>query len=134
MHNKKLSAGEPYTGAGQKFPTGEEKPTYRGNKIPVSEAPEEESPEIYDGPMGTYKVIGEIFPLNPDGSSQETPLEMNSIHELPKAVGDQMVEEGTMEEVLPTVERSDLPEKARRNRLQKVFHQVSEMFAGSNDE
>lgn len=54
----------------------------------------------YTGPMAKYKVIGEVFPLNEDGSKKDTPLEMDSIHELPEAAGDLMVEEGTMEKVV----------------------------------
>ena len=96
-----------YDGTKQIFPTGEEKPIYRGNKItvleetPEEETPEEETPEVYEGPMGDYKVVGEIFPLNEDGSKGEFPLDMGSIHNLPRIIGDQMVSEGTMEEVVP---------------------------------
>lgn len=47
-----------------------------------------------------YKVLGEIFPLNEDGSQQETALEVGSIQEVPEAVGAGWVEKG-LAEVVP---------------------------------
>lgn len=50
--------------------------------------------EVYTGPMAKYKVIGQIFPLNEDGTPQETSLEIGSIHEIPEGVWDDFVAEG----------------------------------------
>lgn len=46
-----------------------------------------------------YKVLGEIIPLNEDGSQQDTALEIDSVQEVPEAVGAQWVVEGLAEEV-----------------------------------
>lgn len=50
--------------------------------------------ENYTGPMATYKVTGQIFPLNEDGTPQETALEIGSIHEIPAGAWDDFVAEG----------------------------------------
>lgn len=90
--------------------------------VAADESSEETSTEAehehveYNGPMAKYRVIGEIHPLNEDGSQKEETLEMDSIHELPTAAGDQMVEEGTMERVedeKPEV-AEDKPAKAKK--------------------
>lgn len=60
----------------------------------------ESVPDVYDGPIGKYKVVGEIFPLNDDGSQQEKALELGSIHELPVNIGDDFIGKGLMEEVV----------------------------------
>lgn len=49
-----------------------------------------------------YKILGEIFPLNEDGSQQETALEVGSIQNVPKEVGDGWVEKG-LAEIAPDV-------------------------------
>lgn len=49
---------------------------------------EEKAGEVYDGSMGFYKVVGEIHPLNEDGTPKEEVLEVGSIHELPKGAVD----------------------------------------------
>lgn len=46
-----------------------------------------------------YKVLGEIFPLNEDGSKQEIALTIGSVQEVPESVGSLWVEEGLAEEV-----------------------------------
>jgi hypothetical protein len=46
-----------------------------------------------------YKVLGEIFPLNEDGSQQEIALEVGSIQEVPEEVGSGWMEEGLAEAV-----------------------------------
>jgi hypothetical protein len=46
-----------------------------------------------------YKVLGEIFPLNEDGTKQETALEVGSVQEVPVEVGAGWVEKGLAEEV-----------------------------------
>ena len=158
MQNNKLSHGEGYTGTSQKFPTGEERPAYRGNKeyngpVPeesnldevieqeniVEETPEEEvietpeeevfeegqediEMEPYNGPMGSYKVIGEIHPLDESGDPKEETLEMGSVHELPEPVGDQMVEEGTMEKVIEEVGSVELEQEPKGNFIKRVFN------------
>jgi len=38
---------------------------------------------IYTGPMEYYKVVGEVHPLNEDGTEKEEALEIGSIHYLP---------------------------------------------------
>ena len=46
-----------------------------------------------------YKVLGEIFPLNEDGTKQEVALEVGSIQEVPEEVGATWIAEGLAEEV-----------------------------------
>lgn len=71
----------------------------------VSVAPEEEME--YTGPMGTYKVTGEIEGINEDGTPNGEFLEIGSVHELPTEVGDNFVKDGVaekMEESTPEAE------------------------------
>lgn len=50
--------------------------------------------------VAEYLVISEeIYPLNEDGSLQDTPLELYSVHEIPTEVGDKYTNEGKMEKV-----------------------------------
>ena len=55
--------------------------------------------EVYTGPMEFYKVVGEVHPLNEDGSPKDEVLEVGSIHELPKGAVD--VESGLWEVATP---------------------------------
>jgi len=51
------------------------------------------------GPVKSYKIIGEIFPLDEDGEPLDTVLEIDSIQEVPESVGKGWVEDGLAEEV-----------------------------------
>lgn len=46
-----------------------------------------------------YKVLGNIVPLNEDGTEQETALEIGSVQEVPVEVGEGWVKLGLAEEV-----------------------------------
>lgn len=46
-----------------------------------------------------YKVTGEIFPLNEDGTKKEVALEIGSVQEVPESVGNVWVEAGLAEKV-----------------------------------
>lgn len=50
------------------------------------EEPKSEVAE-FDGVLKKYKIIGEIFPLNEDGTQQEEALEIGSIQEVPEEIG-----------------------------------------------
>ncbi len=47
-----------------------------------------EGGEVYDGPMEYFKVVGEIHPLNEDGTEKEETLAIGSIHYLPVSAVD----------------------------------------------
>lgn len=70
-----------------------------------------ENTPMYTGPIGQYEVVGEIFPLNEDGTQKDYALKIGSVHELPKAAGDQMVSEGTMREIpeIPAEQQAEAP-------------------------
>lgn len=46
-----------------------------------------------------YKVLGEVFPCDENGKTLETPLEVGSIQEVPKIVGESWIKNGLAEEV-----------------------------------
>lgn len=60
---------------------------------------EETAKKVDAGVINKYKILGEIFPLNEDGTVQETALEIDLIQELPESVGAGFVEQGLAEEV-----------------------------------
>ncbi len=64
---------------------------------PIEEAPE---PEVYDGPMGSYKIIAEGVEFTDESGKVVGSLEVGSIQELPKVLGDSLVKDGEAEEVL----------------------------------
>lgn len=54
--------------------------------------------EVYDGPMGVYKITGDAYYTDEDGVKTGT-LEIGSIHKMPVPVGQVFVDEGVAEEV-----------------------------------
>lgn len=56
-----------------------------------------------------YKIIGEIFPVSEEGVQLETPLEIDSIQEVPAELGNSWVEAGLAEEVEETKNESKDP-------------------------
>lgn len=68
-------------------------------EVPVESKEEAKEPVDYDGPMSNYKITGEA-PYNDEQGNPKGMLEIGTIYELPKPVGDAMVESGVAEEVI----------------------------------
>lgn len=66
------------------------------------DAPKDDIDTTNVGPMGKYKVTGEIFPLNEDGTQKDTAIEIGTIVDVPEVVGDTWIVEGLAEKVEET--------------------------------
>lgn len=64
----------------------------------TTEPTTEEVGDVYDGPMGQYKITGEAYYTDEEGVRQGT-LEIGSIQVLPTPVGEVFVKDGVAEEI-----------------------------------
>lgn len=64
----------------------------------ITTEPAEEVGDVYDGPMGQYKITGEAYYTDEEGVRQGT-LEIGSIQVLPTPVGEVFVKDGVAEEI-----------------------------------
>jgi hypothetical protein len=88
--------------------TGEEDKTPEDAKHPAKEGEDNTGADAdagntdakpYDGPMGKYKITGDAFYTDEDGTQTGEKLEIGSVQDLPKPIGDTFVEKGVAEEV-----------------------------------